>query len=225
MSAERAAFLRGLYAITPEDSRTPRLLERATQCLDGGACAVQYRAKTLAPDMRLEQARLLAALCRARDVPFIVNDSIEIALAVDADGVHLGREDVDARIARERLGNRIIGVSCYDDPSRARSAAQAGADYVAIGSVFPSSTKPGAVHAPLALLGEAKAISGLPVVAIGGITAANAREAIRAGADMVAVISAIFDAADVRAASRAIARLFEEPRNGSDDVRTQPRAV
>jgi len=151
-------------------------------------------------------------------VPLIVNDSIELAIAVGADGVHLGRDDPDPRAARAQGRALIIGVSCYNEPHRARMAADAGADYVAIGSVFPSATKPGAVHAALALLGEAKEISRLPVVAIGGITATNARDAIDAGADMVAVIGAIFGAPDVRSAACAIARLFNQPRNGTADV-------
>jgi len=217
--------LAGLYAITPEDPDTSRLVDRVRACLEGGARAIQYRAKALAPDARRAQAQALARLCRDHDVPLIVNDSIELALEVGADGVHLGRDDGDTRAARNRLGNRIIGVSCYDEPARALQAAAEGADYVAIGSVFPSSTKPGAVRAQLSLLAEARAASGLPVVAIGGITARNAGEAIAAGADMVAVISALFEAPDIRAAAREIARLFNESPRGAHDVRAQPRAV
>jgi thiamine-phosphate pyrophosphorylase len=223
MSPERR--LSGLYAITPEDPDTSRLVDRVRACLEGGARAIQYRAKALAPDARRAQAHALARLCRDHDVPLIVNDSIELALEVGADGVHLGRDDGDTRAARKRLANRIIGVSCYDEPARALQAAAEGADYVAIGSVFPSSTKPGAVRAQLSLLAEARAASGLPVVAIGGITARNAGEAIAAGADMVAVISALFDAPDIRAAAREIARLFNESPRGAHDVRAQPRAV
>jgi thiamine-phosphate pyrophosphorylase len=231
MSAERRR-LSGLYAITPEDADAERLMAKVHACLEGGARAVQYRAKHLEPGVQREQARRLADLCRRYHVPLIVNDSIDLALAVNADGVHLGRDDGDARAARARLGDRWIGVSCYDDPRRARDAAAAGADYVGIGSVFASSTKPGAVRAPLRVLGEAKAASGLPVVAIGGITADNAGAAIAAGADMVAVISAVFDAPDVREAARAIARLFDcnhstndNSSPGADDVRAQPRAI
>jgi thiamine-phosphate pyrophosphorylase len=117
-----------------------------------------------------------------------------------------------------------VGVSCYDELGRVRDATSAGADYVAIGSVFPSSTKPGAVHAPLALLATAKSMTPLPVVAIGGITAANAAQAIGAGADMVAVLSAVFGARDVETAARAIARLFDAT-HGGNGVRTQPRSV
>lgn len=224
MASERAR-LRGLYAVTPEMADTPRLVALVRGALAGGAALVQYRAKALDEARALEQARALAAICRAAGVPLIVNDSVELALAAGADGVHLGRDDGDAARARQRLPRGIIGVSCYADVGRARDAARAGADYVAVGSVFPSSTKPSAVHAPLALLRDAAKASALPVAAIGGITPDNARLAIDAGADMVAVISAIFDAPDVEGAARGIARLFAATEPGSRDVRTQPQAL
>ncbi len=226
MASERRAGvrLRGLYAITPETADTEQLALLARQCLEGGAAAVQYRAKGMTPGLALVQARRLASLCRDHGALFIVNDSLELALAVEADGVHLGREDAPAGEARIVFAAGLIGVSCYADPKRARAAAESGADYVAIGSVFASSTKPGAVRAPLAAITEARAAAGLPVVAIGGITHENAPEAIAAGADMVAVIAAVFSAPDVRAAARGFARCFEgQP--GTDHVRTQPRAL
>lgn len=208
-SEPRRARLRGLYAITPESRDTERLVALARQCLEGGAALLQYRGKEAPAGLALTQARQLAALCRAHGAVFIVNDSIELALAVQADGVHLGREDEDARHARIVFPEGILGVSCYADPQAAAAAAKAGADYVAIGSVFPSSTKPAAPLAPLEAVARARAASGLPVAAIGGITPENAAEAIAAGADMVAVISAVFAAPDVRAAARAFARLFD----------------
>lgn len=217
--------LRGLYALTPETVDTALLAAKVRACLEGGAAMVQYRAKNASPELALDQARRLLGLCRAHAVPLIVNDSVALALAVGADGVHLGREDDDAAQARLALPRAIIGVSCYDDPQRARAAADAGADYVAIGSVFTSSTKPRAVRAPLERLAAAGELSRLPVVAIGGITAANAPRAIAAGADMVAVIAALFDAVDVAGAARSFARLFEDAPMGGDDVRTQPRAL
>lgn len=226
MAVERGgARLRGLYAITPEERDNEKLFAKVRAALEGGARLVQYRVKSLPREDQRIQARRLVALCRDFGVPLIVNDSIEIALESDADGVHIGRDDGDARDARRRIGDRILGVSCYDDARRAREAAAAGADYVGIGSVFASSTKPGAVRAPLTLLAEAKQASGLPVAAIGGITQANAREAIEAGADMLAVIAAVFDAPDVRSAAHEIARCFEPNRKESGDVRAQPRAV
>jgi thiamine-phosphate pyrophosphorylase len=219
------ARLRGLYAVTPETPDTRRLVALVESALAGGAALVQYRAKGAAPALALEQARALAAACRAAGVPLIVNDSVELAIAAGADGVHLGREDIDPKGARARMPGALIGVSCYADPSRARDAAAAGADYVAIGSVFQSSTKPSAVRAPLELLRAAKLASSLPVAAIGGITLANARGAIDAGADMVAVISAVFDAPDVQRAAREFARLFDGSISGPADVRAQPQAL
>jgi thiamine-phosphate pyrophosphorylase len=219
MSVPPRRALRGLYAITPEMTDTRVLLARAEACLAGGAAALQYRAKSLDPVLAREQARALAAACRRHGVPFIVNDSIELARATGADGLHLGRDDGDPRAARLALPHAILGVSCYAQPQRARAAVEAGADYVAIGSVFASSTKPGAVRAPLQALAEAKRIGQRPVVAIGGITPANAALAIAAGADMVAVISALFDAPDVAAAARAFTQLFDAQTTGAHDVR------
>lgn len=224
MASERPR-LRGLYAVTPGLADTAALCARVRQALAGGAAMIQYRAKEAPGNLALEQARSLAALCVQAGVPFVVNDSVDLALAVGAAGVHLGRDDEDPREARRRMPHALIGVSCYADPERARIAAHAGADYVAIGSVFASSTKPHAVRAPLELVARAREASRLPVVAIGGITADNAAEAIAAGADMVAVIQAVFDAPDVRAAAGAFARLFESPASGRHDARTQPQPL
>lgn len=220
-----ARVLRGLYAVTPESADPEDLAARVEASLRGGARLVQYRAKGLGRDAALARARRLAAACAAHGVPLIVNDSVELALAAGAAGVHLGRDDASPAAARRAMPRGIIGVSCYDDPGRARQAALEGADYVAVGSVFASATKPGAVRAALELIARAREASGLPVAAIGGITAANAGQAIAAGADMVAVISAIFAAADVERAARDIARLFNDLPQGEQDVRAQPRTV
>jgi thiamine-phosphate pyrophosphorylase len=201
--------IRGLYAITPELEDTARLLELVAAALDGGAAAVQYRAKNADAARRGEQAYALAQLCRERGACFIVNDDVELARASGADGVHLGREDGAIAEARKRLGETaLIGASCYDRLDLAREAAAQGADYVAFGSVFASSTKPDAVRAPLWLLAQAKRELPLPVVAIGGIDADNAPLLVACGVDAVAVISAIFDAPDVRAAASRIASRF-----------------
>jgi len=193
--------LRGLYAITPPE------LSRVEDALASGAlCALQYRAKHAPPAARLREAQQLLERCRAHRVPFIVNDDVELALAVQADGVHLGREDGDLAAARARLPGRLLGASCYDRPELARRAVAAGADYVAFGSVFPSPTKPAADRAPLALFALEL---GVPKVAIGGITLENAPQALAAGADCVAVITDLFDAPDVAARARAYGRLFQ----------------
>jgi thiamine-phosphate pyrophosphorylase len=199
--------LRGLYAIS--DGPRPDLLDACAAALDGGAAVLQYRDKTADAARRLAEARALAALCAGRGVPLIVNDDVELALAAGAAGVHLGEHDPGLAEARARLGARaIIGVSCYDSLERARHFAAAGADYLAFGAFFPSPTKPQARRATPHLLAEARAL-GLPLVAIGGITADNAPGLIAAGADAVAVISALFGAADVRAAARRFAALFD----------------
>lgn len=223
MPSDRGA-LHGLYAITPQTADTESLVARTRLCLDGGARLVQYRAKTLDPALALEQARRLAAQCRAAGALFIVNDSVDLALAIGADGVHLGRDDADPRHARSILPRAVIGVSCYAEPERARAAAAAGADYVAIGSMFPSSTKRSAARAPVEAIRLARQAGGLPVAAIGGISPSNAAGIVQAGADMVAVISALYDAPDVRGAAHLISRLFET-NEGHPDVRAQSSAV
>ena len=217
------ARLRGLYAVTPELADTRALLAKVEAAIAGGAALVQYRAKTLAAALRREQAAGLMALCRARGAALIVNDDIELACAVQAHGVHLGRDDGDVRAARARMPGAILGISCYADPARAQAAAALGADYVGIGSVFASPTKPHAARAALACLAVARRLGGLPVAAIGGITAANAGQAVAAGADMIAVISALFDAPDIAAAARALSQPFAT--HGSNDARTQPATL
>ena len=223
MARERER-LRGLYAITPETADAGELAARVGACIAGGAALVQYRAKHASGAAALVQARAVARACREGGVPLIVNDSVELAAAVQADGVHLGREDVSVREARIVLPHALIGVSCDDDPERARAAARDGADYVGIGSMFPSSTKPGAVRAPLDAIERAQRASGLPVAAIGGITAENAPALVAAGADMIAVIAALFDAPDVRLAAPRLARLYDS-QDGHRDVRTQPQPL
>jgi thiamine-phosphate pyrophosphorylase len=203
--------LAGLYAITPDAADSRELIERVRAAMRGstpaGWAALQYRNKLAGAAQRATEARSLAALCAERGVPLIVNDDVELALAAGAEGVHLGSGDGDLGAARARVGSRLLGASCYDRLDVARRAVAAGADYVAFGSVYPSPTKPGAVRAPLALFGQARAL-GVPLVAIGGITLENAAEVIRAGADCIAVISALFDAPDVAARARAFTDLF-----------------
>jgi thiamine-phosphate pyrophosphorylase len=196
--------LRGLYAITPERTERAVLRRQVVQALEGGIAMLQYRRKG-AHDAG--EARELAALCRRSGVPFIVNDDLALALACGADGLHLGRDDGDVAAARMKLGDGLLGVSCYDSLDAARAAAAAGADYVAFGSVFSSPTKPSAVRAPHSLFAEARAL-GVPLVAIGGISLENAPQLLRAGADALAVISDLFDAPDIAGRARAYGKLF-----------------
>ena len=190
--------LRGLYAITPDG---PSIEEKVRQALEGGVSVLQYRRKERAAG---DEAKTLLALCRRHGVPFVVNDDLELALQIGADGVHLGRDDGDLRAARARMGNKLLGASCYDRPDLARAAIAAGVDYVAFGSVFASPTKPAAVRAPLSLFSNLA----IPSCAIGGITLQNAPQVIAAGADMLAVISDLFDAPDIKGRAAAYRKLF-----------------
>lgn len=204
----RARRIAGLYAVTPDIADTDRLARCVTAALAGGAAAIQYRNKTADAASKRAQAQALARVHALRGGVYVVNDDAALAAEVGADGVHVGEDDAGIAQARAIVGpDRLIGVSCYDDFERARAAVAAGADYVAFGSFHPSTVKPGARRAEIALLGRARAL-GVPVVAIGGITAGNAPELIRAGADAVAVITAVFDAPDVEAAAHAIASRF-----------------
>ena len=190
--------LRGLYAITPETGDVERKTRLA---LEGGVALLQYRQKRR--DLNL--ARAIVRLGREFGVPVIINDDVELALELGADGVHLGRDDGGIGPTRKRLQGKLLGASCYNDSALARAAVKAGADYVAFGSVFSSPTKPAAVRAPLALFGDS---FGVPLAAIGGITLQNAPPVIAAGADLLAVISDVFDAPDIRQQAREYGKLF-----------------
>ncbi|HSN18015.1 MAG TPA: thiamine phosphate synthase [Gammaproteobacteria bacterium] len=201
--------LRGLYAIT-DGSALPALLTSVEAAIRGGARLVQYRDKSAEQDRREREARGLLELCRSHGVPLIVNDDVELAAAIGAEGVHLGKDDGELAMARVRLGPRaILGISCYDSLQRAMQAAHDGADYVAFGSFFPSASKPAATRAPLSLLTEARTRISIPICAIGGITPATGGELVQAGAQILAVIQGLFGAADVNAAARDYARLFQ----------------
>ncbi len=203
-------FPGGIYAITFETADTGHLLEQIEAALVGGVAAVQYRDKSADVARRHEQASELASLCHQFGVPLIINDDLRLADLCEADGVHLGRDDGSLREARIILGKgKLIGASCYQSLDLALVAQAAGADYVAFGSFFPSPTKPVAERADVALLRAATPVIHLPVVAIGGITLANAPQLLDAGADSLAVLSALFDAADIRAAAHNLNHLFE----------------
>ncbi|MBI4756383.1 MAG: thiamine phosphate synthase [Betaproteobacteria bacterium] len=205
----RPSRLRGLYAVTPDIADTALLCRSVDAALKGGARLLQYRNKGAGAALRHEQAHALAALCRDHGVPLILNDDVALALEVGADGVHLGRDDAGLHGARQRLGpHRLLGASCYDQAELARRAALAGADYVAFGSVFSSPTKPAAVRAPLELFGWARAELPVACAAIGGITLDNAAAVVAAGADLLAVITDLFDAPDIEARARGYAALF-----------------
>jgi thiamine-phosphate pyrophosphorylase len=200
---------RGLYLITPDETDGERLLARTLPLLPFASC-LQLRNKMMDADTSRAVGARLREACADAGVTFIVNDDPSLAHVLAADGVHLGEDDGGIAEARTLLGNTaIIGASCYDDLQRARDAVAAGADYVAFGAFFPSPTKPLARRAGLDLLRDSAGL-GVPRVAIGGITAENARPLVDAGADLVAVISGVFDAADPVAAARAYLSCFED---------------
>lgn len=210
MSVTTAFPARGLYVITATPAAGLSLESAVAGALDGGACAVQYRDKRPGgAARRRREATALLALCRARQVPLIVNDDVNLAADIGADGVHLGADDASLATARDALGpEAIVGVSCYNRPERALAAQDAGATYVAFGRFFPSGTKPAAVQATPSLLREVRPRLGLPVVAIGGITPENGALLMAAGADLLAVIGGVFGHADPRVAARAFETLF-----------------
>lgn len=201
---------RGLYLLTPDCRDTATLCERVEIALGAGTVLLQYRSKLDDPALREAQARALLPVCAHHGVPLLINDDVSLAQVVGAHGAHLGATDGDLLDARARLGtDAILGASCYDDIARAERAAAAGASYLAFGAFFPSPTKPQARRAHPDLL-RAAARFGLPRVAIGGVTADNARPLIDAGADLLAVISDVFEAPDIAAAVRRYASLFQD---------------
>lgn len=170
---------------------------------------VQYRDKVARAEKREEPAKSLLALCRSRHVPLIINDDLDLALALGADGVHLGASDLSIIEARKRFPNGLIGASCYNDFARAQTAIRSGASYVAFGSFYSSPTQPNAVTAQPDLLMRARRELSVPVCAIGGIRADNGPAIIQAGADLLAVCSGVFSQPDITEAARAIASQFE----------------
>ena len=200
-------MIKGLYAITPDMADTDLLLQKVEAALQGGINLLQYRNKAANHKLQTQQARAILPLCRQYNVPLIINDSVKLCLTLDADGVHLGAVDGNLAEVRSRIGkDKFLGASCYNRFDLALTAQQAGASYVAFGACFASQTKPNAPVAGLDLFTRAKTELTIPTVAIGGITLANAPQAIAAGASDIAVINAIFGADDVKlAASQFIA--------------------
>jgi thiamine-phosphate pyrophosphorylase len=201
--------MKGLYIVTPDWDDTDKLLAVTEQALLGGAALVQYRHKFATPDLRQQQAQALLALCRRYQRPFIINDHVELCLALDADGVHVGAMDATVAQIRARLGpDKIVGASCYGDLQLARDAHQAGASYVAYGGFYASRVKKYPVTTPVDIINRSKAEIPLPLVVIGGMTEENAAPLVAAGADMVAAISSVYLAVDPAAAAEGFARLF-----------------
>ncbi|MBI4006242.1 MAG: thiamine phosphate synthase [Gammaproteobacteria bacterium] len=200
----------GLYAITDcENLTTIKLVEKTEQILKAGAVMLQYRNKKDGISVRRLQVFELGKLCEKYNIPLIINDDLELVLLGHADGIHVGRDDATYDEVRRLIGpDRIIGISCYNEFERAIEAEHMGANYIAFGSFFPSTTKPGAMPAELNLVKAAKKKLNLPIVAIGGITPENGRSLIDAGADFLAVISGLYSPADSFSATQAYIELF-----------------
>ena len=205
--------IHGLYAITPDIADTDLLLAKVEAVLQGGINMLQYRNKTANHKLQTQQARAILPLCRQYNVPLIINDSVKLCLTLDADGVHLGADDGNLAEIRVRLGaSKILGASCYNRFDLALQAQKAGASYVAFGACFSSSTKPNAPVAGLELFEQAKKLQ-IPSVAIGGITLENAAKLKESGADAIAVIGALFNAADIAKTSQQFTQMFQAVKN------------
>ena len=200
---------RGVYLITPDQADTKCLLAQVQALAELPIACLQYRNKSATPQLREQQASELLMLCRKNNIPLIINDDWQMAMQIGADGAHLGIDDDEIAEARQTAGEHfILGASCYGSIRRAQKAHANGANYVAFGAFFDSATKPNAQRAPLEVLAQAKEY-GMQCVAIGGINQDNAASLINAGADMLAVITSVFSAADPRQALINLNLCFE----------------
>ena len=201
--------IKGLYAITPDSADLNTLIQKTKSAIEGGAFMVQYRSKIQDRDVKIQQCAAILRLCREYEIPCIVNDDVDMCRILEADGVHLGEKDDNIAEVRHILGeDAIIGSSCYDQLDRAKSAQKEGASYVAFGAMFPTSTKPNAPRATLALLKEAKREIQIPIVAIGGITVNNAHDVIKTGIDAIAVINSLYEAKSIKETAETFAKMF-----------------
>ncbi len=201
--------MKGLYLVTPDWDDTEALIKATEIALTVGVGLLQYRHKTASGELRLEQASALLKLCRQHNVPFIVNDHIDLCIALDADGIHVGGTDASVAVVRTLIGkDKILGASCYGDFALAEQAQIADACYVAFGGFYPSRVKKYEVSTPASIVGKAKSELTVPVCVIGGMTPENAKPLVKEGADMVAAISSVYNAADIATAVREFAALF-----------------
>ena len=200
-----------IYLVTDDGCLQGRaLIDCVREALEGGVTLVQYRAKTASSAEMYAEALQLKVLCDSFNVPLIINDRLDIAMAVGAAGVHLGQDDLPCAVARKLLGeDYLIGVSAHN-PAEAKAALQSGADYLGCGAVFGTATKADVEKLGTDGLAAICKAKGLPVVGIGGVTADNYREVRAAGADGAAIVSGILAQPDIRATVKAIARISSE---------------
>ncbi len=202
-------IIRGLYAITPDMADLNTLIQKTQSAIEGGVFMVQYRSKIHDHDVKMQQCAAILRLCREYEIPCIVNDDVDMCRSLEADGVHLGEKDDNIAEVRRILGeDAIIGSSCYDQLERAKQAQKEGASYVAFGAMYPTSTKPNAPRASLALLREAKSQIQIPIVAIGGITVNNAHDVIETGVDAIAVINSLYESHSIKETAETLSQMF-----------------
>lgn len=207
----RSQEISGLYAITPDLENTNDLLNKVQQALEGRVQLIQYRNKLANEILRRKQAKLLLQLCREYGIPLIINDHLDLAIEIDADGLHVGQDDISVTKARNQFGqDKIIGASCYNNLDLAVQAEKEGADYVAFGAFFSSLTKPNTISVTMDLVDQAKKKISLPIVAIGGIKLANARTVIQGGCAAVAVCNDLFHTENIKATATQYSQLFAE---------------
>lgn len=186
-------IINGIYAITPDWEDTRQLIIKTEELLLNKINLLQYRNKKASKQLRMTQAKELQALCHHYQVPFIINDDYELCGILNADGIHLGKDDITIEEVRDRLGNNIIvGISCYNDFERVNEMMTTNCDYIALGACFPTNTKPNAPHASLNFLENVVEISIKPVVAIGGINLDNCLPIINSGVNAIAMINALY---------------------------------
>jgi thiamine-phosphate pyrophosphorylase len=201
--------MKGLYLVTPDWDDTDALIKATESALAVGVGLLQYRHKTANGELRLEQASALLKLCRQHNVPFIINDHIDLCITLDADGIHVGGTDASVAVVRTLIGkDKILGASCYGDFALAEQAQITGASYVAFGGFYPSRVKKYEVSTPASIVSKAKSQLTLPVCVIGGMTPDNAKPLVKEGADMVAAISSVYSADDIAIAVKEFAALF-----------------
>ncbi|MEN9865462.1 MAG: thiamine-phosphate pyrophosphorylase [Pseudomonadota bacterium] len=208
-SNAKQSSLQGLYLVTPDWNDTAKLLAISEAALRAGLCLLQYRHKTADAAQRQAQATALQALCKRYVVPFIINDFVDLALALDADGVHVGGLDASVAEVRAQLGpDKIVGASCYGSLELAEKSAAQGASYLAFGGFYPSLKKKYPVTTDPDIVSQARARWDLPLVVIGGMTPENAVPLVAQGAHMVAVISSVYgeeSVPDAQASQQAVA--------------------
>jgi thiamine-phosphate pyrophosphorylase len=207
---ENLHIIKGLYAVTPEQTDLFLLISQVESCIKGGARLIQYRCKKLSKIEQSKQARKIKIVCDYYKVPLIINDDIELCRILDADGVHLGENDDSLEKARLVLGpSKIIGVSCYNSIDRVKKAVDKGATYIALGACFPTITKPNAPTASLDLIALVLKEFKIPVVAIGGITLENVEFLTKEGVRCIALINSLFKENDIEGTARQFSSLMK----------------